>query len=359
MSKRALGVYAGPDALRELREHGLRPERIGTVAGASGGPKWLVLAGLDQRLLAELTPQFRSPVSLIGSSIGAWRFACWAQNDPLAALERFVDAYLEQRYSEKPTRAEITLGTNRVLNEVLGEHGLREVLEHPVFRTHISTVRCKAWTASENRPLLALGLLTAALLNSVSRRSLTAFFSRTLFHDARADSALTGLSDFDHRNVVLNESNLTAAILASGAIPLVIDGQKNISGAPAGVYRDGGVIDYHLDLPFSESERLTLYPHFYPTITPGWFDKNLRSRLASAANFRNVIVLAPTASFVNELPGAKIPDRKDFTKLSDDVRFERWREVVSMSQRLGEEFSELLRTQTFGDVAQTLDLRRP
>ncbi|MEM7278414.1 MAG: patatin-like phospholipase family protein [Pseudomonadota bacterium] len=359
MSKRALGVYAGPDALRELREHGLRPERIGTVAGASGGPKWLVLAGLDQRLLAELTPRFQAPVSLIGSSIGAWRFACWAQNDPLAALERFVEAYLEQRYSAKPTRAEISRGTNRVLNRVMGEHGLREVLEHPVFRTHISTVRCTAWTASENRPLLALGLLAAAVFNSVSRKSLTAFFSRTLFHDARADSVLTGLSDFKHRNVELSEANLTAAILASGAIPLVIAGQKDIAGAPTGVYRDGGVIDYHLDLPFSESDRLTLYPHFYSTITPGWFDKNWRGRLASAANFRNVIVLAPTADFVSELPGSKIPDRSDFTKLSDEVRIARWREVVSMSQCLGEEFSEMLRTQTFGDVAQALDLRRP
>ncbi len=36
-------VKAGSQALEIIRDEGLRPERVRVVAGAAGGPKWLVL----------------------------------------------------------------------------------------------------------------------------------------------------------------------------------------------------------------------------------------------------------------------------------------------------------------------------
>ena len=95
---RALTLRAGPDALRIIRERGLRAEDVDVVPGASGGPKWLVLAGLDRFFLGEFfnAPRER-PLHLIGSSIGSWRLACLAQRDPLAALARAHEAYLARR----------------------------------------------------------------------------------------------------------------------------------------------------------------------------------------------------------------------------------------------------------------------
>ena len=77
MSDRSHGLVfkAGPGALESIRKHGFAPERIGTIAGASGGAKWLVLSQLDRVILRDLVPKMRSPVHLIGSSIGAWRRA--------------------------------------------------------------------------------------------------------------------------------------------------------------------------------------------------------------------------------------------------------------------------------------------
>ncbi|MDH3847031.1 MAG: patatin-like phospholipase family protein, partial [Gammaproteobacteria bacterium] len=72
------------------------------MAGASGGAKWLVLSKLDRVVVDTLVPGLRGPVHLIGSSIGAWRFACYAQRRPLEAIERFEEAYLGQSYSEDP-----------------------------------------------------------------------------------------------------------------------------------------------------------------------------------------------------------------------------------------------------------------
>ena len=42
----ALALRAGPDALHLLRERGLRTEDVDLVPAASGGPKWLAIAGL-------------------------------------------------------------------------------------------------------------------------------------------------------------------------------------------------------------------------------------------------------------------------------------------------------------------------
>ncbi len=52
--ERSLALLAGPDAMAILRERGLRAEDVDVVPGASGGPKWLVLEGLDRFLFGEL-----------------------------------------------------------------------------------------------------------------------------------------------------------------------------------------------------------------------------------------------------------------------------------------------------------------
>ena len=84
----------------------------------------------------------------------------------------------------------------------------------------------------------------------------------------------------------VDQTNLHQTLMASGSIPLVLRGVKDINNAPHGIYRDGGIIDYHLDLPLAQaSEGLVLYPHFFPVIKPGWFDKNLKSRHAKINNF--------------------------------------------------------------------------
>lgn len=86
---RALSLRAGTDAIRLLNERGLRAEDVDIIPEASGGPKWLAIAGLDRFLFGTFLalPRTRT-LHLIGSSIGSWRMAALAQRDPLAALHR-------------------------------------------------------------------------------------------------------------------------------------------------------------------------------------------------------------------------------------------------------------------------------
>jgi hypothetical protein len=338
----SLTFKAGAGALKFVRQHGFDLSSVGTLAGASGGAKWLVLSQLDRAILNSIVPQLRGPVHLIGSSIGSWRFACYAQADPLAAIDRFERAYLEQSFSEKPDIAEITAKSREILGLVLGANGVSEILSNPLFRTHVMTVRSRHVLASENRAVLSLGLISTALLNAASRSTLGWSFERALFYDAREVPPFFDVTGFPLQRVELTADNLQDAIVATGSIPLVLSGVRDIAGARPGVYRDGGVIDYHLDIPHSADERLTLFPHFYGRIVPGWFDKKLKWRRPQPGNVDRTILISPSDDFVARLPNGKIPDRSDFLNYEPAERVRIWKHCVAACEALADEFLEVM-----------------
>lgn len=346
----SLTLRAGPDALRLILDRGLRAEDIDVIPGASGGAKWLSIAGLDRFLFGEFLRHERTrPLHLIGSSIGSWRMACLAQRDPVAALERGHYAYIyEQRYTAKPTTREVTEILERCLDILLGDTGVEEILAHPWARLHVITARGRGLATSERRMLLTASLALSALGNLMSRRSLALQMQRCIFHSAGDETPFAHLSDLPTTHLKLTKENLRAALLASGSIPLLVTGVK-IPGTPRGVFWDGGVLDYHLDLDFGAGDGLVLYPHFYSHVVPGWFDKSLHWRRARGENFRRALLIAPSDEFVASLPGAKIPDRQDFFTMNEADRMTRWQAVVNASERLGDELRELLATGRFAD----------
>ncbi len=338
----SLTFKAGAGALESIRKHGLDISSIGTMAGASGGAKWLVLSQLDRAIIDTIVPKLKGPVHLIGSSIGSWRFACYAQADPRAAIDRFEDLYLSQTYSEKPDIHEITALSREMINAVLGPTGIDEILANPLFRMHVMAVRSRHVLASENRALLALGLMATALLNAVDRATLGWSFERALFYDKRDVPPFFDVTGFPLQTIEMTADNLADSVLATGSIPLVLSGVRDIAGARPGVYRDGGVIDYHLDLPHSAEERFTLFPHFYGRIVPGWFDKRLKWRRPQAGNVDRTILVSPSDEFVASLPNAKIPDRSDFVNYEPAERERIWRECVAACEAMAAEFVEVI-----------------
>lgn len=351
---RALTLLAGPDAARMIRERGLRAEDVDVVPGASGGPKWLVLAGLDRFLFADFLQAPRErPLHLVGSSIGSWRMACLAQRDPAAALARAHDAYIEQSYTSKPSPAEVTAVSARIIDTLLGATGAEEILSHLWARLHVITTECRGTAASERAWVQMAALAFAAGGNLLTRRALALNMRRVVFHTAGDDSPFRGLADFPTAHLPLTRENLKPALLASASIPLVLSGVQ-VPGAPGGIHRDGGVIDYHLAFDFGPGEGLVLYPHFFPHLVPGWFDKGLPWRRARGVNVRRAVVLAPSPEFVARLPNRKIPDRNDFYRMPNDERIRVWRTVVDASEQLADELRELLATGRIADALQPM-----
>jgi hypothetical protein len=339
---RALRLRAGAEAYREIRAHGFDPALVQTLVGASGGAKWLVLSQLDRVLIRRFIAERSAALHLIGSSVGAWRFACYARRDPLAAIERFENAYIEQRYSAQPSRTEVSARSREILDALLVEGGVDEILSHPYLLLHVLAARCRGFTATGEQRLLLAVLGVAAAANALDRRLLGAFFVRTLFHDARARPPFGDPHSLATEHVVLTTGNLVDCIVASGAIPLVLDGVRDIAGASPGVYRDGGIIDYHFDAALADEGRIALYPHFYGHVAPGWFDKHWPSRRARPRSLERVLLVHPSEEFIAALPHGRLPDRRDFIRLNDADRIRSWRSVIERCRRLGDELEAAL-----------------
>jgi len=340
-----ISLWAGDKALAQIQDAGLSPDDVRVVAGAAGGPKWLILAGLDRALFGRWFEKRKNPLFLIGASIGAWRFAAASQKDPLAAIDRFEDAYIHQTYDSRPTPADVTWEGEKILNRLLNDTGETEILSHPAFRVNFMAVRGKGLAGRENKTALLTGLIGAALLNTVSRRFLKLFFERTLFHDPRNIPPFYNMNEFPIHQVGLTRQNLRPALMASGAIPLIMSGITGIPGAPGGIYRDGGVIDYHLDLPFlPDPNGIVLYPHYTRRIIPGWLDKQLPWRRPHRDHMDNVLLITPSQKFLDRLPYGKIPDRHDFYRFKgqDKDRIAYWNTASELGGELAEEFMECM-----------------
>jgi hypothetical protein len=334
---RSFVVHAGARAAAQVRERGLSPADIGCVPAAAGGPKGLALIPLDKRLFDPAHGWLRSaPLTLIGASIGAWRLAAATMPDPIAALDRLAEGYVAQTYPRRPTPREVADECRKLARAVLGE--ARRIEPAPGRTLAIITARaCGALDRNGTRAAFAV----AAAANSLSRARLAAHLQRVLFTAGDAGFPSQAFDRFGLDRVELDAANCEDALLASGSIPLVCEPVRDPAGAPRGEYWDGGLIDYHLLLPYAELPGLVLYPHFVPYVTPGWLDKFLpwRRRQRGHRWLDNVLLFSPSEQMLGRLPNRKLPDRDDFYRYGLDHagRQRDWRRAIAESERFADE----------------------
>ena len=354
----SISIYAGKNALKQIQLNGISQDMFNVMAGASGGPKWFTLFGLDKYLFGEFFKDRKEVLHTIGSSAGSWRLSCLAQKEPVAAIERLAKYYSNEVYSENPSVDEISDKAKVLLSKVLSNNGAQEIAENSMIQSHFIVARAKGLASSENKSIQMAGLVGAAITNTISRKLLDLSFQRYIFFNQKGnnsfDKSYFDYSDSSTKYLSLSKDNVREVLLASGAIPLVLRGIKNIPGADNGIYRDGGIIDYHLDIDFGNNG-LILYPHFFPSIKPGWFDKGLKHRNAKPKNFDRVLLVTPSPSYVKSLPFGKISDRTDFTKMDTDTRLKYWQTILKESDRLAEDFSELVEKGTGLDKIQPIE----
>ena len=324
-----LQILAGKKALAEIQQHGLRPERIKLMIGASGGPKWLMLSRLDQYLSEHFLSKATQPISLLGSSIGSWRMACYAQKNPVAIFKEFEQLYLNQRYSEKLIPSEISIYVQKVLSQLFSPERAQHIVSNPLRKLHVVAVRNRRLLNGRSRLSQGFGLLSAAAGNIFSSKIVAALYPRVIISPQKSTTPYFIKTEA----IELKAENLSQSLIASGAIPMVMEPTK-VTGGKNRWHWDGGLVDYHFSGPFNAEDGLVFYPHFFPKITPGWLDKGIPWRKAKAENYDNVVMLAPSASFIAKLPYGKIPDRKDFVNLSNEDREAYWNTVLEATNIL-------------------------
>ena len=375
---KALRIYAGPKARAHIEKNGLHPQDIGVIPGAAGGPKGLILGGLDRFIFGEWLARSTQTVHLVGASIGAWRMSTACLNDPVAAFNRLEHDYVQQHYElhpgqKRPTADFVSEQFAQTLKRFYGGR-VQEVLSHPRYRLHILTSRGRHMLRREHHLSTPLGYLGAFLSNSVHRKAMGAWLERVVFSSQNA-SLPFATHDYRTRQVALNEANFNLALQASCSIPFVLRSVHSIPGAPPGAYWDGGITDYHLHLDYAShliasnsrkiyatdinhvksnlnfasdqalGAQLVLYPHFQKAVVPGWLDKSLKWRHKATHFLDTMIVLAPDPEWVKTLPNGKLPDRTDFTRYGSDLlgRVAVWNTAVAASVQLADDFSQFTR----------------
>ncbi|MEG0821467.1 MAG: patatin-like phospholipase family protein [Burkholderiaceae bacterium] len=333
-------VHAGPAAMEHITRHGMAPADIAAIPAAAGGPKGLALIPLDQLLFGDWLKD-ATQVELIGASIGSWRMTAAAQLDPVGALRRLAEGYVAQAYPKNPSPQYVSDECRKLAQSALGTRGLPPL--RPGVRLTIITARGRgALERNRSKPAFA----RAALANLRSRESLATHMERVLFATPAAQFPARPFDAFGAHRVELSAANAENALLASGSIPMVCAPVDTPAGAPAGDYWDGGLIDYHLRLPYPQLKGIVLYPHFVPYVTPGWLDKHLPWRRQSQAHpwLANVLLLAPSPELLARLPNRKLPDRDDFYRYGLDhaARQRDWKRAIAECGRMAEEVMKWL-----------------
>jgi hypothetical protein len=339
---RSFVVHAGARAAAHVRSHGLAPADIGCVPAAAGGPKGLALIPLDRLLFDSARGWLREvELELVGASIGAWRMAAAAVTDPVAALDRLAEAYIGQTYSHRPSPRQVAVQCRRLARAVLG--GAAALEARPGRALTVVTARARGLLGrASGRAAFA----RAAFANTLSRSRLAAHLQRVVFTAGEPRFPAAEFDPFGLDRVALDAQNSEDALLASGSIPLVCEPVRDPAGAPRGEYWDGGLIDYHLLLPYAQLPRLVLYPHFVPRITAGWLDKFLPWRQHARAHgwLDNVVLIAPSPQLLARLPNRKLPDRNDFYHYGLDhvARQRDWRRAIRESGRFADDVMDWL-----------------
>ncbi|HBH87325.1 MAG TPA: hypothetical protein DDY17_06980 [Syntrophaceae bacterium] len=359
MTMNSIRIKAGRKALEIIRDGGFQFDRITTYFGPATGPRWLIASGFDLTLLQHGILGCTKAVHLVGASAGAWRLSAWLQPEPEDSYRNLMESYIGTIYKRGDTPQVVLESLKKIVNSYIEDDALPFALANKKYRLTIITARAKNLVASELKWVQQVGLGICFLFNAVNRSYIHDFAERVVFYNGPMPPHFCLVPGFQGRYIRLNPINFKYALMASGAIPLVVAGIKNIYGAPNGIYRDGGLIDYHLTHNYSHTgEDIILFFNHQERIIPGWLDKKLSYRRPNAGVLDNVLMIHPSDAFVDRLPGRKIPDRDDFALFIDDpaTRMRNWREAVRQAEPLGEEFLELVESKKIRNVVEKIKI---
>lgn len=350
----ALSIRVGQLARQHIRSEGLQARHVDTIPGAAGGPKGIGIHGLDQAIFGDFLAKAPQRRTLIGSSIGSWRFASIAAHGAKHGTDLLADLYTHLQFHKKMTRDEVGQVCREMLHQLIHSKE-QNIIEHPEYHLSILAVKSSHIFKSDRTLALMASVFGIVASNAIARPKMNVFMQRVIAQSQHERPFKIKNDGFKTHYFDLTPDNLEDWLMASASIPIAVPAVRNIADAPQGAYRDGGLIDYHIDLPF-QSQGLVLYPHFSDSIIPGWFDKMLKNRKSNPVNQARTVLISPSEAYLKSLPLGRLPDRKDFALkgLDQTKRIQLWKQSIAESQRLGDAFLDLIEKQQFESVLQDL-----
>ena len=169
-----------------------------------------------------------------------------ACSDPPEAYEKLRIAYSRNTFSAEDTRFTISQALKANVAAFIDTPDVESILNHNTMDLALHVVHAKGLAASERKPLQGAALAGAFLMNAIAPSAMRTLYERVVFFSGPHAPRFTE-TPFRGRTVRLEVFNLREAALATGSLPYIVAGVPDIEGAPKGVYRDGGLLDYQLN----------------------------------------------------------------------------------------------------------------
>ena len=118
-------VKAGKKAYALIKDRGFHFDLVTTYYAPAAGPRWLVASGFDLALLQNGVLGQSQPVSLIGASAGAWRFAAWVQPEPEKSYRTLMEKYITTTYTRNDNSATVLKSLRAIIDAYLAAVDVR------------------------------------------------------------------------------------------------------------------------------------------------------------------------------------------------------------------------------------------
>jgi len=351
-----LRIRAGSSLIAQIRDEGIAPARIRVFTGPATGPRWCAFAAIDE-VIARTAMLQQGPVRVLltGASAGAWRMAALACKDPLEALARFRQAYISMQFGSAESTMDRLETVIKAVKAFISEEDAGYILSHPTYDLSIQTARLRHLLASNRTALSFMGFAVAMGFHFMSPRFQPWFWENISF--TTSEPGENGTVPKGWRSLPLIRKHLYTVLAATGAVPFKVGPVRGISGAPAGVYCDGGLAEYvWKHEPELRPTEIVLIVHHGGPLYPSWLDKKAPTLYGRLPLLKQVVTVSPGLRYIETLPDGRFPDRDDWVRFKNNPqeRMRRWNQAVSQSVELGELFEELTSGASPGDRIELL-----
>ena len=245
-------VRAGRRAYRADPRRRFQPGPYRTYFGPGGRPRWLATSGFDLTLLKEAALGRRFPVwpwSAPPRGPGALRLGCSPARR--RATLPFAKPTSRRRTVAKTPPQRSSSPWSALSTAILRMTPFPFVLAHKQFRLAVLTSRDEDPVRLGTAVAPETGFITCFLVNALHPALMHRLAERVVFYYGAQTSRFLPAQRVPRPLHPLSETNFKSAVIASGAIPIVVGGVRDIFGAPDGIYRDGGFLDYHINQDYT------------------------------------------------------------------------------------------------------------
>jgi hypothetical protein len=323
-----------------LASNGTKPELdyFKAFSAPASGPRGFVTMGFDHHFVDMASSgNVKGHKWFLGGSTAALRFVALiasivSSSDKTSVLK---EHFTEMTYNKGDTPQVLSPMMSSLYEKIAPPCIVDSVVSHPYFHLAVMVCSFPSYCADWADWRLKLYFARLFIANLIYPGLCNKYYSRICFYTGNEPPPF--INDKCIKFEPLTADNFYQVLRATTCIPFVSERVTDIDGVGSGLYYDGAICDYHLNVKVHTPEFLMLFLGDVPDhkVKGTFFDALLPWRQLPVDYFKFCCRLFPTQLFVQKIPGGQVPDvsdwfRKDYIQ-DPSKRKSAWRKTYGVS----------------------------